>query len=94
VAKVDEFLVVETEPEVCPELAGTVAPGADVNLLTAQAATDVEKASGTVVLVAFTATCPYGLGACWGGAREALAALDSVEQFSVVVSSRRRATEK
>jgi hypothetical protein len=34
--------------------------------------------SGTPVVVGLTAQCPYGLGACWGGAYEALAKLDGV----------------
>ena len=50
----------------------------------ARAAADVKKATGTAVLVAITAACPYGLGACWGGAREALAALDGVELVNPV----------
>jgi len=33
---------------------------------------------GTRVTVGLTAKCPYGLGACWGGAYEALAKLEGV----------------
>jgi hypothetical protein len=35
-------------------------------------------ATGTAVLVGITGTCPYGIGACWGGAYEALRRLDDV----------------
>ena len=36
-------------------------------------------AKGTAVIVGITGTCPYGIGACWGGAYEALKRLDEVE---------------
>lgn len=36
------------------------------------------QSSGTCVTVGLTAKCPYGLGACWGGAYEALKKLDGV----------------
>ncbi len=36
------------------------------------------RSSGTRVTVGLTAKCPYGLGACWGGAYEALNKLDGV----------------
>lgn len=39
----------------------------------------VQKASGTPVTVGITGTCPYGIGACWGGAYEALKRLEGVE---------------
>ncbi|WP_284945358.1 alpha-amylase domain-containing protein [Acidisoma cladoniae] len=35
-------------------------------------------ASGTQVAVGLTSKCPYGLGACWGGAYQALVTLDGV----------------
>jgi galactose oxidase len=37
-----------------------------------------QPANGTRVLVGLTGTCPYGIGACWGGAYEALGRLESV----------------
>ncbi|MGH3623775.1 MAG: galactose oxidase-like domain-containing protein [Sciscionella sp.] len=37
-----------------------------------------EQPPGTPVTVGLTAKCPYGLGACWGGAYEALSKLDEV----------------
>jgi galactose oxidase len=36
-------------------------------------------ARGTQVVVGVTGTCPYGIGACWGGAHEALGRLTGVE---------------
>jgi hypothetical protein len=39
----------------------------------------VAGARGTRVVVGLTPTCPYGLGACWGGAYEALSRLDRVD---------------
>jgi galactose oxidase len=36
------------------------------------------QSSGTRVTVGLTAKCPYGLGACWGGAYEALTKLEGV----------------
>jgi hypothetical protein len=36
-------------------------------------------ATGTKVIVGISGTCPYGIGACWGGANEALHHLDGVE---------------
>jgi galactose oxidase len=42
-----------------------------------QSITDSDK--GTFVEVGLTATCPYGLGACWGGAYEALHQMEDVK---------------
>ena len=36
-------------------------------------------ASGTRIEAGITASCPYGLSACWGGAHEALRSLDGVQ---------------
>jgi len=38
-----------------------------------------EAARGTAVVIGITGTCPYGIGACWGGAHEALLRLEGVE---------------
>jgi hypothetical protein len=38
-----------------------------------------ENASGTRVTVGVTGTCPYGIGACWGGAYAALKRLQGVQ---------------
>ncbi|MBV8455328.1 MAG: DUF1939 domain-containing protein, partial [Acetobacteraceae bacterium] len=37
------------------------------------------QATGTRVAIGLTSRCPYGLGACWGGAYEALQTLDGVQ---------------
>ena len=36
----------------------------------------LKSARGTPVVVGISGTCPYGIGACWGGAHEALLGLD------------------
>ena len=43
-----------------------------------------EAAKGTAVVVGITGTCPYGIGACWGGAYEALCRLQGVNLVSPV----------
>jgi galactose oxidase len=43
-----------------------------------RSATVTEKARGPAVVVGLTSNCPYGLGACWGGAHEALNRLEGV----------------
>jgi galactose oxidase len=45
----------------------------------ARQAAVVAAATGTAVVVGVTSTCPYGLGACWGGAHEALLSLAGVQ---------------
>jgi hypothetical protein len=66
--------------------------GTDADMLSASPAaddvmfmTDVERsaavldaAEGTRVVVGLTGRCPYGIGACWGGAEEALHGLEGV----------------
>jgi len=47
--------------------------------VSAREAEIAETATGTAVVVGITGTCPYGIGACWGGAYEALRRLDGVE---------------
>jgi hypothetical protein len=42
----------------------------------------VSEATGTRVVVGLTSTCPYGLGACWGGAHEALGRLEAVQSVA------------
>jgi hypothetical protein len=46
---------------------------------------DADK--GTFVEVGLTATCPYGLGACWGGAYEALKRMDDVKWVQPIANS-------
>ncbi len=43
-----------------------------------------EAATGTAVVVGITGTCPYGIGACWGGAYEALGRLEGVALVSPI----------
>lgn len=48
----------------------------------------VKKATpGTRVTVGLTSTCPYGLGACWGGAYEALKKLSGVTAVETIPSA-------
>jgi galactose oxidase len=42
---------------------------------------------GTRVVVGLSSTCPYGLGACWGGAHEALTRLDGVDVVNPVANA-------
>jgi hypothetical protein len=46
----------------------------------------VSAAKGTAVVVGITSTCPYGLGACWGGAQEALSRLGGVDLVNPAVN--------
>ena len=41
-------------------------------------------AKGMAVIIGITGTCPYGIGACWGGAYEALCHLQDVDLVSPV----------
>jgi hypothetical protein len=43
-----------------------------------------EATKGTAVVVGITGTCPYGIGACWGGAYEALRRLQDVDLVSPI----------
>ncbi|MCW2719963.1 glyoxal oxidase [Pseudonocardia sp.] len=42
------------------------------------------RTTGRKVVVGLRGTCPYGIGACWGGAHEALQRLDGVEAVDPV----------
>jgi galactose oxidase len=44
-------------------------------------------ATGTRAVVGLTSRCPYGLGACWGGAYEALQKLDGVQSVRPVANA-------
>ena len=44
----------------------------------------VDATSGTAVVVGITGTCPYGIGACWGGANEALRSLQGVDSVDPI----------
>lgn len=60
-----------------------VSPGA-YNSIYAREAEISQAPKGTPVKVGITGTCPYGIGACWGGAYEALGRLESVAFVSPV----------
>jgi galactose oxidase len=57
--------------------------GAYLDIYARQAAV-AGAARGTPVIVGVTGTCPYGIGACWGGAYEALHHLDGVDLVSPI----------
>lgn len=71
-----------------PQLPGSVASPQAATATASQApartgpmpgrAAVAEKPRGPAVVVGLTSNCPYGLGACWGGANEALNKLDGV----------------
>lgn len=63
-----------------------VAAGAEAEPLSAIARQAQVRAAakGTPVLVGITGTCPYGIGACWGGAHEALLSLSGVENVDPI----------
>ena len=64
----------------------SVAAGAEAEPLSAIARQAQVRAAakGTPVLVGITGTCPYGIGACWGGAHEALLSLPGVEDVDPI----------
>jgi hypothetical protein len=47
----------------------------------------VASASGTHAVIGLTSTCPYGLGACWGGAFDALVKLDGVSAVRPIANA-------
>jgi len=47
----------------------------------------VSAATGTRASVGLTSKCPYGLGACWGGAYEALQNLDGVQSVRPIANA-------
>ena len=46
-----------------------------------------ETARGTQAVIGLTSKCPYGLGACWGGAYEALVRLEGVSAVRPVANA-------
>lgn len=46
-----------------------------------------ENFRGPAVVVGLTSTCPYGVGACWGGAHEALSRLDGVDWVNPIADA-------
>ncbi|MGH3800169.1 MAG: galactose oxidase-like domain-containing protein [Pseudonocardiaceae bacterium] len=51
------------------------------------------QSTGTRVTVGLTAKCPYGLGACWGGAYEALKKLDGVAAVRPIANAEHSTAE-
>lgn len=51
------------------------------------------QSTGTRVTVDLTAKCPYGLGACWGGAYEALKKLPGVAAVRPIANSEQSTAE-
>jgi hypothetical protein len=49
----------------------------------------LNAARGRRVVVGLIGTCPYGIGACWGGAHEALLRLDGVEAVDPIPDAER-----
>jgi galactose oxidase len=56
-------------------------------LQAADRATVSVAGKGTRIVVGLSSTCPYGLGACWGGAHEALTHLDAVDVVNPVANA-------
>jgi galactose oxidase len=72
-----------TEPPVDVEVPVVSEPQAYLQVY-AREVEVAEAAKGTAVVVGITGTCPYGIGACWGGAYEALCRLPGVDLVSPV----------
>jgi hypothetical protein len=71
-------------PAALLEAAEAAAPApAPLDALAARAAVVARQALPPVI-VGLLGTCPYGIGACWGGAHEALAALEGVQAVDPV----------
>ncbi len=51
------------------------------------------RSTGTRVTVGLTAKCPYGLGACWGGAYEALTKLEGVAAVRPIANAEHSTAE-
>jgi len=47
----------------------------------------VASAQGPPVVVGLLTTCPYGIGACWGGAHEALGTLEGVQAVDPIADA-------
>ena len=61
---------------------------AEVQMSTAELdAKIIREAPGTRAAVGLTSRCPYGLGACWGGAYEALQKLDGVQAVRPIANA-------
>jgi galactose oxidase len=84
--------IIQIRPAVTPAAVAARAPETELLTLSpvvaergasldvfARQATVAAAAKGTRVVVGITGTCPYGIAACWGGAREALYRLEGVD---------------
>jgi hypothetical protein len=69
---------VPAPPATRPMLAEIAPPPPPPDALELQASIR-DAATGTKAVLGITGTCPYGLGACWGGAHEALLTLSGVQ---------------
>jgi galactose oxidase len=69
------------------EFAPRAAPAKPATTLEDLDRTIRETASGTQAVIGLTSKCPYGLGACWGGAYEALVKLEGVSAVRPVANA-------
>jgi hypothetical protein len=71
-----------------PAAARAQAVPAEVQMSTAELDAKIRsEAPGTQAAVGLTSRCPYGLGACWGGAYEALQKLDGVQAVRPIANA-------
>lgn len=63
------------------EMLSASVPAADATFMTSVERREalLDAPTGTRVVVGLTGRCPYGIGACWGGAEEALRGLHGVQ---------------
>ena len=74
----------EIAPPVAAAAPAGAAPPADAFALQANV---LSTAAGPAVVVGLQGTCPYGIGACWGGAHEALATLEGVQAVDPIADA-------
>jgi hypothetical protein len=71
-----------------PAAARAQAVPAEVQMSTAELDAKIRsEAPGTQAAIGLTSRCPYGLGACWGGAYEALQKLDGVQAVRPIANA-------
>jgi hypothetical protein len=71
-----------------PAAARAQAVPAEVQMSTAELDAKIRsEVPGTLAAVGLTSRCPYGLGACWGGAYEALQKLDGVQAVRPIANA-------
>jgi galactose oxidase len=71
-------------PPVASAAPAGAAPPADAFAVQADV---LANAAGPAVVVGLLGTCPYGIGACWGGAHEALATLQGVHAVDPIADA-------